>query len=347
MNKLILAIGTAVALVTAAGCGGGTPDGAVEQGPVRDVAVLRVEASGGGDTYRAAGTVRALRRAELATRVMGRIDGVTVRAGDRVRTGQILVTIDKASLSAMRQQTDAGLELARASFHRMERLYADSAIPAAQFEQAKAAYEQAQGQSKAAASELTYADLVAPFSGVVAARNADPGDLAVPGQPVLVIEDDGPREVVVSVPDRVAAQIKVGNIVPVEVGSDARRIETRVSAVVRSADPMSRTIEVRLRTTERLPSNLTAVAEFPTALQGGESLTLPRSAVVERGQLAGAFVVAPDSTLRLRWIRLGRVLGDRVEVASGLVAGDLVARSPGSIKDGERVRPIVAGESGQ
>lgn len=347
MRKAIIGIGVATGLLAAAGCGGEARDAVPPQGPARDIAVVRLEAGGGGEIYRAAGTVRALRRAELATRLMARIETVTVRAGDRVRAGQTLVTIDQASLGAMRQQADAGLELARATFRRMERLYADSAIPAAQFDAAKAAYDQAQAQARAASSELSYADLVAPFAGVVAVRNADPGDLAVPGQPVLVIEDEGPREVVVSVPDRVAAEIKVGLRVPVEVGSEGRRIETRVAAVVPAADPLSRTIEVRLRTSERVPSNLTAVAEFPGHAAAPVTLLLPRTAVVERGQLMGAFVVAPDSTIRLRWIRLGRPVGDRVEVAAGLRAGDLVARDPGSLRDGELVRPVLAVESGR
>jgi RND family efflux transporter MFP subunit len=309
--------------------------------PPRAIAAIAVGGGEAGGWYRAAGVVRAQRRAELATRSMGRIETVRVRAGDRVKAGQVLATMDRSSLLAARQQSGAGLDLASANLRRMERLFADSAIPIAQLELARAQFAQAQGQANAAAAELTYGEIVAPFAGTVTARLADPGDLAVPGRPLLVVEDEGLREIVVSAPEPVARALRAGTEVSVEIGAEARRITARVAAVVPAADPATRSVEIRLSTPEKLISNLPAVAAIPTRDSGPRPPAIPATALVERDQLTGVYLFAPDSTVRLRWIRIGRRTAEGVEVVSGLNAGDLIVRQAAGARDGERARPVT------
>jgi hypothetical protein len=112
-------------------------------------------------------------------------------------------------------------------------------------------------------------------------------------------------------------------------------------AEVTGADPRSPTIELRLAGPADLASGIAAVAEIPTGQR--TALMVPSGAMVERGQLQGVYLFAPDSTLRLRWIRAGRVRGDSVEVVSGLRAGDLVALDAGRARDGQRARPLLPG----
>ena len=314
-------------------------------GTVTPLPAYQVGVGSGLDTYRGAGAVRAVRRAELATRMMARIETIRVRSGDRVRSGQVLVTLERGAVVAAGSQATAGLDLATTNLRRMERLYADSAIPIAQLEGARAAFEQARGHSDAASAELGYASLVAPFDGVVTARNADPGDLAAPGQPVLIVEDLGAREIVIGVPEPVAAALVIGANVRVLIGAEEKVVTARIAAVVPSADPVSRTVEVRLTTPTPLTPGLTAIAEFPMAGRPTGDLVIPVSAVVRRGELAGVFLVLADSTARLRWIRLGRTVGTGVLVASGLAAGDVVLTHPAEVKDGDRVRAVVGQET--
>jgi RND family efflux transporter MFP subunit len=290
--------------------------------------------------YRAAGSVRAVKRAELATRMMTRIETIGVRAGDRVKAGQVLAVFERGGVAAARAQASAGFDLAATNLRRMERLYADSAIPVAQLEAARGAFAQAKGHVDAATAEMGYASLVAPFDGVVASRHADPGDLAAPGQPILVIEDGGAREIVVGVPEAVAAAITPRERVVVKVGAAERPVTAQVAAVVGSADPTTRTVEVRLVTAEPIMANVAAVAEFPVRGEAVAELTVPAAAVVTRGELTGVYLFAPDSTIRLRWIRLGRTRGAAVEVVSGLRAGDLVVADVTKATDGQRARPI-------
>lgn len=342
MRHAIYAAGVMAAL---AGCSdrSGQTSGA-SAAPPRPVEAVRVGDAGGPATYRAAGSVRAGRRADLATRMMARIEAVRVRTGDRVRAGQVLVTLERGAVDAAGSQAAAALTLATVHLRRMERLYADSAVPLAQVEAARAAFEQAQGQRNAASAELGYAALVAPFDGVVTVRSADPGDLAAPGQPVLVVESAGEREIVVAVPEAVAAALVPGRTVTVRVGAAEKPVEARITAVVPSADPVSRTVEVRLTAPASLVSNVAAVAELPVSAGRTSGLKVPSGAVLERGGLTGVFLFAADSTARLRWVRLGRSAGSGAEVLSGLVPGDLVVARADQVKDGDRVRPVLEPE---
>jgi RND family efflux transporter MFP subunit len=306
---------------------------------VLDVPAVRVDTAGTAGVYRAAGTVRSARRAELSTRLVGRVESVRVRAGDRVRAGQLLLTVERASLSAAERQAASSLELATANLRRVERLYADSAAPLVQLEAARNGLAQAEGQARAVRADLSYADLRAPFDGTVASRLVDPGDNASPGLPLLVIEDRGAREIVVTVPDELRHWLQPGRDLAVEIGAGRRRITARILAVVIGADPRSPTVELRLSGPADLAPGLAAVAEIP--MEEHSVLLVPAGTLVQRGQLDGVFLFAPDSTLRLRWVRLGRSRGDSVEVVSGLQPGDLVALDGAGARDGTRARPIL------
>ncbi len=336
MNRLMMA---GAILAATVGCSRGDKAAALRSdGPVK-LLVAAAVGGGSGAVYQAAGTVRALHRAELATRIMARIESIRVRIGDRVKAGQLLASFEKSGIVAEGSQAAAGLDLATTNLRRMERLYADSAIPVAQLEQAQAGFAQAKGHADAAGSELSYASLVAPFDGSVTARNAEPGDLAAPGRPILVIEDAGIREIVVGVPEVVAAAIRPRQRVAVRVGAEGTLITAEVTVVVPSADPMSRTVEVRLVSREPLMANVAAVAEFPVDGRVPGELAIPAAAVVVRGELAGVYLFEPDSTVRLRWIRLGRARGGSVDVLSGLERGDRVVADAREGADGMRARP--------
>jgi RND family efflux transporter MFP subunit len=317
----------------------GAPESSPPRAAPQEVAVLRLTSLATESRYAAPGVVRAVREAELATRLMGTVERVLVRAGDRVAQGQVVLTLDAASADAAIRQARAGHDLAERTLRRMERLVADSAAPLAQLDAARAAEAQASSQVRAAEVDHGYASLRAPFAGTVTARLADPGDLAAPGRVLLRVADATAREIVVGVPDDVAAGIRPGLVVPVRLGAGERRAEAKVTAVVPGAEAASRTVEVRLAAPAGATAGTTAVAEFPGAV--GAGIQVPDSVVVRRGQLVGVYLLAPDSTVRLRWIRVGRIERGRTEVLAGLVAGDLVAAQPASLRDGAPARPRI------
>jgi RND family efflux transporter MFP subunit len=163
-----------------------------------------------------------------------------------------------------------------------------------------------------------YARIVAPFDGVVVMRNVDPGDLAAPGQPLLVVESTGPKEAVLAVPADLAAGLHPGDSLWI---AGAERVTARVRAVAGGADAATRTVEVRATVPADWPSGVAVTGLIPTGLRPG--ISIPVTAVVHRGQLTGVRVIAGDQSV-LRWVRLGRTLGDRVEVLSGLQPGERI-----------------------
>lgn len=288
------------------------------------------------------GTVVARRRAEIATRLMARITNVTVDAGIPVSAGQVLVRLGVEDVAANRSRATAARDAAQAAREeavrnaaRMDTLLSRDAVARVQRDQAHLALAQAEAQLAMAEATLQdvattsgYAMLTAPFAGVVASRSADPGDLATPGMPLVVVEDDGPRDAVFAVPADLAGSLRPGSSLPV-VDPNGRSTAAPVRVIARTADPVTRTVEVRATVPREWPSGIAVTGLVPAGRH--EGIAVPASAIVRRGQLTGVRVLMGDAVV-LRWVRLGRMVGPaaggpdsaRVEVLSGLEAGDLI-----------------------
>jgi RND family efflux transporter MFP subunit len=201
----------------------------------------------------------------------------------------------------------------------------------------------AQERATLAASEVDLADteISAPFTGWVVARLVEPGDIATPGTALFHIEDLSRIKVALAVPESEVVGVQVGDPLRVRVDVLERDWDGEVHKVLPAGDRSTRTYEVQLvldNVEGLLKSGMSARASFHRGEQ--EALHVPLSAVVDRGQLRGVFVVGDDGRARLRWIRLGRADGARVDVLSGLSPGErYVVVPPPSLADGARVEP--------
>lgn len=281
------------------------------------------------------GSVTARRRAEMSTRLMARVTDVPADVGHRVRASTVLIRLGVADITANREKATAAVRAAEATRDeaarhaaRMDTLYLQDAVSRVQRDQARLGLTQAESQltmARAALAEVQtaneYARIQAPFDGVVVARHVDPGDMASPGMPLLVVESIGPREAVLAVPPTLALGLGDGDTLLVE-GLDGRRTAAPIRAVAGGADPMTRTVEVKVLLPPDWPTGTSATALIPTTPR--VTIAIPWSAVVRRGQLTGVRVVTQNAVV-LRWIRLGRTIdGTRVEVLSGLEPGDRI-----------------------
>jgi len=333
MKTLALLTATAVS-VAAAACGASTAEQpAPDAAPPRPA--LTVTADTVATTFAAEGTVQARHRAEISTRLMARVAEVPAEIGTRIRAGQTLIRLGVEDIAAHRAKAEAAVTAAAAARDeaarmaaRMDTLHAEDAVSRVQRDQARLGRTQAESQlamAEAALREVEtaagYARIVAPFDGVVVARSVDPGDLAAPGMPLLVVESTGPREVVLAVSPELAAGLRDGATVDVTT-RDGRRTDGVIRAVAGGADPQTRTVEVRVAVPADWPTGVSATALVPSGSR--PAVTIPADAVVRRGQLTGVRVVTGDA-VTLRWIRLGRTVGNQVEVLSGLEAGERIA----------------------
>jgi RND family efflux transporter MFP subunit len=286
----------------------------------------------------------------LDTRDLDASSGRAGAAREEVRNA--IPEVDSA-VSAAR----ANLDLVQVTFKRMNELYGKRSISDQEFDEAsakvkaaQAAYEMArakrtqldarlaQSDQEVRATEVTrtYAEVQAPFAGLVTAKSVDPGNLAAPGAPLLTIERDGYR-LEAAVEESRLGTVRVGQAVSVTLDGINRSFDARVSEIVPAVDAISRSyiVKIDLPNTPALRSGIFGRAMFQ--LGSRSPLTIPAGAVIERGQLQSVFAV-DNCVARTRLVTLGEKLKGQVEVLSGLNAGEkVISPVPQGLSDGSRV----------
>jgi len=241
-----------------------------------------------------------------------------------------------ADRSATRQELDeatAGLAAAEARLAAARARAAESA----------SAIEASGAAAQAAGIASTYGVLTAPFDGVVAERMVDPGAMATPGTPLLVVEDPATFRLEVRLDASRAGVATIGRTVQISLDSGAASptwLDGRIAEISR-LDPTAHAFAVKID----LPahpgwrSGLFGRARFTGDAK--RALTVPASSIVQRGQITYVFVVSAEARAQLRPVSLGMSDGERIEVLDGLQAGErIVLTPPASLQDGS---PVVAG----
>ena len=222
---------------------------------------------------------------------------------------------------------------------------AASALAAAESRKTQAEAKRAQADAALASADVAhgYAVIAAPISGIVTERTVDPGALAAPGTPVLRIEQVGAYRLEVAVPESLRRALAVGQVVPVEIDSrESGRFDGTIVEIVPAVDARSRTftVKIELPNASELRSGQYGRAFLPGETR--EVLLVPRSAVIEQGQLRFVTVVQ-DGSARRRAVTLGQPRDKDYEALSGLQSGDpVIVDPPAGIRDGD---PVSARES--
>ena len=318
------------------------------QSPAVPTATVQTNAATSG--YVLDGVVQAVKQSTVAAQTTGRIASFTVKAGDKVRAGQVLATIDdrEAQVGSQRaqaqvNQADAELRNAQAQMERTRNLQAQGFVSKAaldtadaQYQSAKAQRDQAAASTRQSALAQGYTRVTAPMDGWVLQTFAQAGDLAVPGSPLLVVYAPQPLRAVVQVPasrTQAVRQAKQTTVLVDEGTGNAQSIVPVGRLEVPSSDPVSQTTEWRMDLPAKEAMNLLPGQQVRVnfAVEGAgssASLVVPAAAVVRRGELRAVYVVSGKG-FALRAVRLGRDLGAQgIEVLSGLRTGDVVATDP-------------------
>ena len=336
-----------------AACGQGD---AVEEAP-RPVLVTRPTASD--HTASAfAGEVRAREESPLSFRVGGKLVQRNVDVGDHVRAGQVLATLDPGDLQAQARAAQAQLAAAeaelgraRADQARFAKLANDQLVSRSTLDAQNAAATAAQGQVNAARADLevarnqaAYSQLRATRDGVIAARQAEAGQVVAAGQSVFTLAADGVREVAFALPEGMIANVRPGQAVQVEAWSrPGQRWNGRIRESARAAEPGSRRFAARVTVVARAGAiDLGQSARVYLPTNGNGSLSVPIAALQRENGNASVFVVdAKTSTAKLRTVQTGAFGEDRVPVKSGLRADEWVVAAGGHLlRDGQKVQPV-------
>jgi len=274
--------------------------------------------------YISSGIVTSDHRVSISSRISGYIRTLTVREGDRVKVGDLLVRVDPVNANQRLVQAMADLANAKADLKRYEALFKEHATTKQQLDRVRLRYKVVASQVRQARNQLGYAEVRSPVNGVVVEKMMSAGDLAAPGATILTLEDPSSLLVNTYLSERVINQVKVGDAVDVRVPAMQRHLHGEVRQVVDVADAATHQFQVKVAVQDdALRSGMFAEVGF--TLGQRQTLLIPYEAVVDRAGLNGVYLVDADRTVHYRQVRLGRRYGDRVELLAGLHAGDLIA----------------------
>ena len=274
---------------------------------------------------------RTLEEAEASLRSAGADHAYAEATASRFRQlwqRELISAQDYEAVEAKRKSTAAAVEQAEAR------------ILSVRAREKQMSYRIDAGAAELRAAEIALGEtrITAPATGVVVDRRVEPGDLAMPGQPLLVLDDPRAYRLEAEVGESAVGGVRLGQRVPVVLDSLGRSLEGRVVEIIPAADPASRTVTVKLDLPgdPGLRSGLFGRARFPAGER--QALLVPISALTERGQLTAVYVVDGQNIARLRLVTAGARHADRVEILSGLTAGErIVVEGAARVTDGSPV----------
>lgn len=286
------------------------------------------------------GVVEAVRQTVIAAQVPGAVVALQVKAGERVKAGQVLLRLDAraaeqqaAAAAAQVQAAHAAQEAATREFERQKQLFQQHYISQAALERAESQHKSAQAQAAAqlasagaARTESGFYTVKAPYDGIVSEVSVVLGDMAMPGRALVTVYDPAQLRVTAAVPQSAAPEPGATPLAEVP-GSAPERITPLRWQLLPAVDAATHTVQLRLDLPPgtALSPGMFARAWLPARGEAGPRITVPASAVVRRAELAGVYVIGADGRALLRQVRLGPAGGAQVEVLAGLRAGERVA----------------------
>lgn len=318
------------------------------------------------ESFEASGTVRSSTSALVSPRIAGVISVMSAREGSRVKKGQILARLEARENQANAAAAEGAVEDARRALDeskarkiladtqhdRYEKLFKGDAVSRQEFEikgtekelaqqgvaRAAARLKQAQEKATGAGAFVDYTKITAPISGIITSRQADLGATVFPGQPVFTIEDESGYQLELAIPESLSIKVKPGTITQVTLDAMGSSFSARIADIVPSADPMSRTFNAKIPLSQKgLKSGIfgRGIISLGSRING---IAVAKSAVFERGALTCVWVLDKEKIAKMRIVKTGKTLGERVEILSGLSDGErVVSGGPEKVSEGAKV----------
>lgn len=328
----------------------------------KDKTIVKVEAyspaQSTNEGFYLSGEVTAKQTANISTRMMGYVTKIYVKPGDKVASGQLLVSISsddilakRAQIQAMITEAEAAAKNAQRDYERYKTLRNQNSVSEKELENVdlqntsmNARVQMARQQMNEVNAMLSYTNIRAPFTGVVTQKMVDEGSMANPGMPILTIEQNGELQVTASIPENYIQYVKVGDVAKMELKSLGITIDGKISelspSAFRTGGQYSMKLAIETKDKENIRPGMYVNILIPN--KTGENITskimLDKNSIVYRDQLTGVYVIDDQSQANLRWIRLGKTIGNQVEVLSGLNQNDkIVSKAEGKLYNGVKV----------
>jgi len=273
----------------------------------------------------AAGALASRNISVLSSKVMGRVSYIGVQEGDHVSAGKLLIKIDSGEIAAQVFQAQAAYNNAKLQYDRIKGLYDANASTQVEMDQATLGFESAKAGLNAAKSMESYTAITAPITGQIVEKRINLGEMAMPGQPILKIEDNLNLRLEVTVREQDILYIRSGATVNVQIDAmPGKSIHGKVAMVVPASDVRTHSfvVKVDVPAAKGLITGMYGKAFFPTGKR--EAIMVPKSAIVEMSGISGVYVVSSEGNAVFQMIQSGETIGNDLEVVSGLKKGDRV-----------------------
>lgn len=355
-NKKYIITAILGATVLISSCGSEDKKAVVDNSPAIAVQVITVSEDNSSPFLSVSGKIEAAKSANISTRMMGYVDKIYVGVGDKVSDGQLLMSVNNANMSAQLAQVNAGITEAEAAFtnaekdyNRFSTLFQENSASqkelddiTANYNMAKARLESAKQMRNVVNAQMGYANIRAPFNGVVTNKFISAGDMANPGMALMEVESPGKYQVLAMVPESEILDVKSDIEVTVQIKALNENVKGKVTEVSTSSKNTGGQYLVKVildKTDAQILSGMYATVQFPVARKTTTSaVMIPIEAIVKNGQLSGIYTVSQSNTALLRWLRLGRTFGDEVEVLSGLSADEqYIVSAEGKLFNGAKI----------
>lgn len=302
------------------------------------IAWKNVEATWAGEAV-----VEAERQSTIAAQTAGRVMAINFRPGDSVKQGQLIMRIDPsvaqqqvAGAQAQVREAEVALDNAKREYERFSELFTKNYVSKSQMDQVDANYKAAQARlntlragSGQAVTTRSFADVTAPYSGVMSALHVEIGEMAAPGTPLATGFDPAWLRATARVPQAWIEAVRRGNRAFIEVPGTRQWLPASRLVIIPAADARTQTTEVRAYLAEGtglMPGQFVRV-HFVTG--SARRLVVPAAAVLRRSELTAVYVLPTSGKPQLRQVRLGERQADgSFEILAGLREGETVSLTP-------------------
>lgn len=317
------------------------------------VNVIEISESTQSNKFSVSGNIQPETEAKISTRMMGFISDMNVEVGDYVNKGKVLVNISntdiKAKLAQVQaniQKAEVGVQNAEKDYNRITKLFEQKSVTQKEldditthYEMAKAGLEAARQMENEVNAQFAYTRITAPFSGTVTAKYANSGEMANPGMPLLTIAKTSNYQVVAMVPENQISQLKSGQKAKVWIKSLEKEIDATIDELGISSNNTGGQFIVKLnldKHSHQLYAGMFSTVTFEsTKTNEDQTILIPEESLIKKGSLKGIYTVGLDNKAILRWLRIGRKIGNQYEVLSGLGTGDkLIVSSTSRLYNG-------------
>jgi RND family efflux transporter MFP subunit len=290
----------------------------------------------------------------LSTKIIGQVEQILVKEGDKVHKGQLLVKIKDSGLEAKKSTAEASVRSAKLhmentikNYNRINTLVEKGSATQKELEDIDAAKEEAIARYNEALYNLeeindfiSYANLTSPLNGFVSKKMVNVGDMAKPGFPLLALESVDELKIEIDVPEFEISKFELNDHVTITVDAvDLANIDGVVERIIPSSS-FSGQYKVIVAFNKSFSSLKSGMFAKVYLMKDIESILLiSKKSVIKKGQLTGVYTVNQQNEAMLRWVRIGKEYGDSVEILSGLTQGEqLIVSSESKLADGINIK---------